>query len=90
MELVEAPPVQTAVRKTRRVIPRLPGGLEDALGMPRPEAAQGIRCLLYTSDAADDLLCVDLGGRRLTKKKNISVTSNRTIYHKVNKTTYST
>src|SRR5450756_2906943 len=21
-------------------------------------------CLLYTSDAADDLLCVDLGGRR--------------------------
>ena len=27
-------------------------------------------CLLYTSDAADDLLCVDLGGRRLIKKKN--------------------
>ena len=26
-------------------------------------------CLLYTSDAADDLLCVDLGGRRLIKKK---------------------
>src|SRR5450756_2692777 len=23
-----------------------------------------ISCLLYTSDAADDLLCVDLGGRR--------------------------
>src|SRR5450756_2906757 len=27
-------------------------------------------CLLYTSDAADDLLCVDLGGRRIIKKKN--------------------
>ena len=27
-------------------------------------------CLLYTSDAADDLLCVDLGGRRTIKKKN--------------------
>ena len=27
-------------------------------------------CLLYTSDAADDLLCVDFGGRRLLKKKN--------------------
>ena len=27
------------------------------------------RCLLYTSDAADDLLCVDLGGRRILKKK---------------------
>ena len=26
-------------------------------------------CLLYTSDAADDLLCVDLGGRRIIKKK---------------------
>src|SRR5450756_2993549 len=26
--------------------------------------ASGLRsCLLYTSDAADDLLCVDLGGR---------------------------
>src|SRR5680860_834670 len=23
-----------------------------------------LTCLLYTSDAADDLLCVDLGGRR--------------------------
>src|SRR5659263_772526 len=28
-----------------------------------------ISCLLYTSDAADDLLCVDLGGRRIIKKK---------------------
>ena len=27
-------------------------------------------CLLYTSDAADDLLCVDLGGRRIINKKN--------------------
>src|SRR5450756_2705060 len=25
-------------------------------------------CLLYTSDAADDLLCVDLGGSRIIKK----------------------
>ena len=30
------------------------------------------RCLLYTSDAADDLLCVDLGGRRIIKKKKTS------------------
>ena len=30
--------------------------------LPRP-------CLLYTSDAADDLPCVDLGGRRIIKKK---------------------
>src|SRR5450756_1711973 len=29
---------------------------------------QVYHCLLYTSDAADDLLCVDLGGRRIIKK----------------------
>src|SRR5450756_1005704 len=28
---------------------------------------QDITALLYTSDAADDLLCVDLGGRRIIK-----------------------
>src|SRR5450756_2849589 len=28
-----------------------------------------IVCLLYTSDAADDLLCLDLGGGRIIKKK---------------------
>ena len=27
-------------------------------------------CLLYTSEAADDLLCVDLGGRRLITTNN--------------------
>ena len=27
-----------------------------------------ISCLLYTSDAADDMQCVDLGGRRIIKK----------------------
>src|SRR5450756_3160765 len=32
-------------------------------------AEEAKRCLLYTSDAADDLLCVDLGGRRIIKKK---------------------
>src|SRR5450756_36202 len=42
---------------------------------PRPGGPGGGRrwrfwgCLLYTSDAADDLLCVDLGGRRIIKKK---------------------
>ena len=30
----------------------------------------GNSCLLYTSDAADELLCVDLGGRRIIKKKH--------------------
>ena len=35
-----------------------------------PDVPTSCNCLLYTSDAADDLLCVDLGGRRIFKKKN--------------------
>ncbi len=38
---------------------------------------------LYTSDAADDLLCVDLGGRRIIKKKKQQKT---TKTNKKNKT----
>src|SRR5680860_1905457 len=34
-------------------------------------------CLLYTSDAADDLLCVDLGGRRIIKKKKKTTTNTK-------------
>src|SRR5665213_4182451 len=50
----------------------------DGLGRTRPAEVAGADrgkkvepeiCLLYTSDAADDLLCVDLGGRRIIKKK---------------------
>ena len=41
-----------------------------------------IACLLYTSDAADDLLCVDLGGRRIIKKKKKTIKQNK---HKDNK-----
>ena len=29
-----------------------------------------VACLLYTSDAADERSSVDLGGRRIIKKKN--------------------
>ena len=31
---------------------------------------EGDSCLLYTSDAADERSSVDLGGRRIIKKKN--------------------
>ena len=37
----------------------------------RPTADPASGCLLYTSDAADDPLCVDLGGRRIIKKKKL-------------------
>ena len=38
-------------------------------------------CLLYTSDAADDLLCVDLGGRRSLTKKNKQSMNSQSTYH---------
>ena len=43
---------------------------QQLLGTAARPAAMAMDCLLYTSDAADDLLCVDLGGRRIIKKKN--------------------
>ena len=46
---------------------------EDSKGSEsnKPAAEEGdfTGCLLYTSDAADDSLRVDLGGRRIIKKK---------------------
>ena len=36
-------------------------------------ASQGGSCLLYTSDAADERSSVDLGGRRIIKKKTRAV-----------------
>ena len=38
-------------------------------------------CLLYTSDAADDLLCVDLGGRRIIKNKKPIKPMSHNIIH---------
>ena len=40
-------------------------------GRHRPESEPGRAgpCLLYTSDAADERSSVDLGGRRIIKKK---------------------
>ena len=40
-------------------------------------------CLLYTSDAADDLLCVDLGGRRIIKQKKKKVQKTRNQYDRL-------
>ena len=39
------------------------------------EAVEGERCLLYTSDAADERSSVDLGGRRIIKKKKTDTLS---------------
>ena len=48
------------------------GGLPAGL-----HAHDDLACLLYTSDAADDLLCVDLGGRRNIKKKKTRTQTNK-------------
>ena len=41
-----------------------------AVENPIFEPSKYWRCLLYTSDAADERSSVDLGGRRIIKKKN--------------------
>ena len=38
--------------------------------MVQSSSLQSLTCLLYTSDAADEEDSVDLGGRRIIKKKN--------------------
>ena len=37
---------------------------------PAADLQRVVACLLYTSDAADERSSVDLGGRRIIKKKN--------------------
>ena len=37
-------------------------------------------CLLYTSDAADDLTRVDLGGRRIIKKITVNIVNSFKIF----------
>ena len=39
-------------------------------------------CLLYTSDAADERSSVDLGGRRIIKKKNPYIHDSRSLVYK--------
>ena len=53
-------------------------------GDGEPADGEGTRCLLYTSDAADDLLCVDLGGRRTLKKQKHNNTTTQTQLSDVN------
>src|SRR5680860_373882 len=62
-------------KHAKNIVPYLKElGIEAVYCSPYFQAASGSMhgyniCLLYTSDAADDLLCVDLGGRRIIKKK---------------------
>ena len=47
----------------------LPGPLHSHRAKLAELADMGYTCLLYTSDAADERSSVDLGGRRIIKKK---------------------
>ena len=44
-------------------------------------------CLLYTSDAADERSSVDLGGRRIIKKKKNMTSADRGVIHNAINTT---
>ena len=46
-------------------------------GAAAVHAARPGTCLLYTSDAADERSSVDLGGRRIIKKKNSDTSRQR-------------
>ena len=48
--------------------------------------AQAMACLLYTSDAADERSSVDLGGRRIIKKKNTEYLNVGSFIYKTNTT----
>ena len=56
-----------------RVLLYPPAGAPAASAMvtrtAKPAMTKGRACLLYTSDAADERSSVDLGGRRIIKKK---------------------
>ena len=45
-------------------------------------------CLLYTSDAADERSSVDLGGRRIIKKKNNKISVGKTINAMADRSTW--
>ena len=45
------------------------GGREHAIAVTISKSSKIENCLLYTSDAADEEDSVDLGGRRIIKKK---------------------
>ena len=61
-----------AQRPPENILTRVVEFFGDALAFGVAEA-----CLLYTSDAADERSSVDLGGRRIIKKKNRDDQCNR-------------
>ena len=60
----------TASRETEEFIKKVKFKNDMLVYLVREDGASIYSCLLYTSDAADERSSVDLGGRRIIKKKN--------------------
>src|SRR5450756_1050063 len=58
--------LRLGILPTGTILPPEHRAIRD-LARKRMQLVRSRTCLLYTSDAADDLLCVDLGGRRIIK-----------------------
>ena len=68
LEVIEQSPYTSLLRLTY-LFPQL-DGQEHRIPLADPDALlRAYHCLLYTSDAADERSSVDLGGRRIIKKK---------------------
>ena len=64
--------IRDSLRRAHRLLVGALGallGLEVVLGVVGALDRRRDLCLLYTSDAADERSSVDLGGRRIIKKK---------------------
>ena len=82
-------PVKRRRIEPPRLLPVAPRGHQIAqLRLPRqglggkvraPDPRSGRSCLLYTSDAADERSSVDLGGRRIIKKKTNTAIGSRDV-----------
>ena len=77
-DLVRSRGLEMCIRDSRQAV--VPCAEVDRAGGPQGHREVGVRlrahnrsiaCLLYTSDAADERSSVDLGGRRIIKKKTL-------------------
>ena len=75
--------VQLGVASARRILELI--NTETELDENEGGVAQTIACLLYTSDAADERSSVDLGGRRIIKKKKTQQRRTLRVAHANNK-----
>ena len=64
--------IRDRIRRVLQILSRRTKNNPILIGEPgvgKTAIAEGLACLLYTSDAADERSSVDLGGRRIIKKK---------------------